>query len=418
MNDAIVPFHIKQVEEVMAHPEIRALAQHDKLRSCIEGLSSEGPAATEVLVQATKKAFEAITGKLRIFLSYKRAQHADFARKLRETLQGFGAGKIDVFLDEVKLESGQDWFNSIKKNLKNANCLVLLVPDNSDEREWPIFEAAFFAGRMLPGERLICLHHPAVHIPRQLVAFQGEKADTSGIEKLLRRLLVEPETVPGCPAINPDCEPFLEECAKTLAEMFRGPIRLKARSKMNFVKLELSKPGQLRDQQDLLCSKVIAARGLSDMFFYTGECPCQLQQVLGVQDGNFGRHDAWLTELTECIREEIAKRRGEVPFAKFSTPDARQVFRPVLREIEEDETGVVHRIEIIFGEHLIGISDDPDDLQIMEAALRLAASMRGEILGKLARPRRTEDVERVERVLKRIEREAHDEGFRDPRMLT
>ena len=104
MNDAIVPFHIKQVEEVMAHPEIRALAQHDKLRSCIEGLSSEGPAATEVLVQATKKAFEAITGKLRIFLSYKRAQHADFARKLRETLQGFGAGKIDVFLDEVKLE--------------------------------------------------------------------------------------------------------------------------------------------------------------------------------------------------------------------------------------------------------------------------------------------------------------------------
>ena len=49
---------------------------------------------------------------------------------------------------------------------------------------------------------------------------------------------------------------------------------------MNFVKLELSKPGQLRDQQDLLCSKVIAARGLSDMFFYTGECPCELQQVL------------------------------------------------------------------------------------------------------------------------------------------
>src|SRR5512132_1869347 len=53
----------------------------------------------------------------------------------------------------------------------------------------------------------------------------------------------------------------------------------------------------------------------------------------------------------------------------------------------------------------------------MEAARRLAASMR-EILRKLARPRKTEDVERVERVLKRIEREAHDEGFRDPRMLT
>ena len=165
---------------------------------------------------------------------------------------------------------------------------------------------------------------------------------------------------------------------------------------MNFIKLELSEPGQFRNQQDLLCSKIIDARGLSDMFFYTGDCPCELQKALGIQgDGNLGRHDVWLTELTECIREEIAKRRGEPPFAKFSTPDGKQVFRPVLREIEEDQIGVVHRIEIIFGEHLSGITDDPDDLQIMEAALRLAARMRGEILGKLGRPRRSEDVERV-----------------------
>jgi len=187
---------------------------------------------------------------------------------------------------------------------------------------------------------------------------------------------------------------------------------------MNFVKLELSKPGQFRDQQDLLCSKVVDARGLSEMFFYTGECPCELQKVLGIRDGDTGRHDVWLTELTECIREEIAHRRGETPFAKFSTPDGKQFFRPVLRELEEDGAGITHRIEIIFGEHLSGITDDPDDLQIMEAALRLAARMRGEILSKLAKPRRTEDVERVERLLKRIERESYDEGFRDRYMLT
>jgi hypothetical protein len=54
----------------------------------------------------------------------------------------------------------------------------------------------------------------------------------------------------------------------------------------------------------------------------------------------------------------------------------------------------------------------------MEAALRLAARMRGEILTRLSRPRRAEDVERIERILKRIEREAMDEGFRDRQMLT
>ena len=41
-------------------------------------------------MQATKKAFDAITGKLRIFLSYKRVQHVDVARLLRKTLQGLG----------------------------------------------------------------------------------------------------------------------------------------------------------------------------------------------------------------------------------------------------------------------------------------------------------------------------------------
>src|SRR4051794_9551714 len=58
-----------------------------------------------------------------------------------------------------------------------------------------------------------------------------------------------------------------------------------------------------------------------------------------------------------------------------------------------------------------------DDLQVLEAVLRLTSRFRGEILSKLSRPRKPEDVERVERILKRIEREAQDEGFRDRDML-
>ena len=422
LAEGVVPFvpsQIKQVQEVSTHPEIKALAARfpdhaERLQACIEGLCSEGPAEIDTLVQATKKAFDAITGKLRVFLSYKRAQHAKVALLLRKSLQGLGGGKIEVFLDEVRIEPGQDWYNSIKKSLKRANCLVLLVPDNSDEREWPIFEAAFFVGRMLPGERLICLHHPAVQIPRQLAVFQGDRADSAGVEKLLRRLLVEPNVVPGLNAINPDCEDFLEQHAKSVAEQFSGPVRLKARATMHFITLQLSTPGHFHTQQDLFCSKVIAARGLSDMFFYTGEVPCELQKVLAVQDG---RHDVWLGELTDCIREETAHRRAEVPFAKFSTPDGKQTFRPVLRQIEEDETGAAHRLEVVFGEHLIGIAEHPDDLQILEAALRLAARTRTEILAKFSRPMKVEDVERAERVFKRIEREAYDEGFRDRYML-
>lgn len=422
-TDAVVSFQVKQIQDILVHPEVKALASRfpdhgPQLRNCVEGLSAEGTVETEILVQATKKAFEAITGKLRVFLSYKRAQHAEVASLLQKSLQGLGGAKIEVFLDEVRIEAGQDWYNSIRRSLKSANCLILLVPDDSDEREWPIFEAGFFAGRMLPGERLICLHHPAVRIPRQLATFQGDRADAAGIEKLLRRLLVRPDVIPGLQAINPDCEPLLAERALKVAELFSGPTRLRSRTMMNFVKLELARPGRFRNQQDLLAAKVVAARGLGGMFFYTGELPCPLRKVLDVEDDAASRHDVWLAELAESIREEAAHRRGDVPFAKFATPDSKQFFRPVLRQIEEDETGAAHTVEIIFGEHLSGITDDPDDLQIMEAALRLAARMRGEILTRLSRPRRAEDVERIERILKRIEREAMDEGFRDRQMLT
>jgi TIR domain len=354
-----IPFHTRQVQEVLAHPELKALlarfseedrpAYERRLRAAVHGLSSEGLAETEVLVQATKKAFEAVSGKLRVFLSYKRSQHAEVARLLRTSLQGLGAARINVFLDEAKIEPGQDWFNTIRTNLRSANCFVLLVPDDSDEREWPIFEAGIFAGRMLPGERLICLHHPAVPIPHQLAAFQGYQADAAGVERLLRRLLVEPHVVPGLEAINPDCEPFLEQHSLKVAAAFSGPARLQARPTMNFVTLELSRPGEFSDQQDLLHSTVVDARGLSDMFFYTGPVPCELQKVLNLRDGTPGqneRHDVWLAELTDCIREETAHRRAEVPFAKFSTPDGRQTFRPVLRKIEEDQTGAAHRLEV------------------------------------------------------------------------
>jgi hypothetical protein len=67
---------------------------------------------------------------------------------------------------------------------------------------------------------------------------------------------------------------------------------------------------------------------------------------------------------------------------------------------------------------LTSINDNPEDLQIIEAALRLAARTRTEILTRLHKPKNADDVERVERVLKRIEREAFDEGFRDRSMLT
>jgi hypothetical protein len=69
-----VPAQVHQRREILAHADIKALAarfpeRQAQLRACIDGLIGEGPAETDTLVMATKKAFETITGKLRVFLS-------------------------------------------------------------------------------------------------------------------------------------------------------------------------------------------------------------------------------------------------------------------------------------------------------------------------------------------------------------
>ena len=59
-----------------------------------------------------------------------------------------------------------------------------------------------------------------------------------------------------------------------------------------------------------------------------------------------------------------------------------------------------------------------DNRMICRSSRRLGDRIRTEILTRLRKPKNADDVERVERVLKRIEREALDEGFRDRSMLT
>ena len=69
-SEAVLPLQTKQEREILTHPEIQALAarypKHKRqLQAAVKGLIGEGSAETEVLVQATKKAFDAVSGKLR-----------------------------------------------------------------------------------------------------------------------------------------------------------------------------------------------------------------------------------------------------------------------------------------------------------------------------------------------------------------
>jgi hypothetical protein len=217
--------HSEEVNVVLAHPDLKELADQssthgERLRVCVEGIVRERPADLNTRVEAARKAFRAITDKLSVFISYKRTQHAQAATKLKDTLDAFGNEKVDVFLDTQSLAYGEDWYHKIGERLKEANCFILLVPDVTDEREWPIFETGYFAGQMLPGERLVCLHHPNVAVPKQIQMYHATTATKKDVQKLLQDILVLPNFIPGLEAINAKSKNRLADDARPCAPAF------------------------------------------------------------------------------------------------------------------------------------------------------------------------------------------------------
>ena len=112
------------------------------------------------------------------------------------------------------------------------------------------------------------------------------------------------------------------------------------------------------------------------MFGYNGEIGCELSRLIDVS-GGVARHDLWLNELTEVIQKEMQYRAAEVPFAKFATPDRTEIQDTKTFVSLRSRMALSHRAEICFGEHVIGVAENPDDLQVMEATLCLKAVQNG-----------------------------------------
>jgi hypothetical protein len=62
-----------------------------------------------------------------------------------------------------------------------AHWFLLLLPDLPDNWGWQLYEAGIFRGSMLPGDRLICLHHPDVQRAPQLEDYQSVPAEQDAV---------------------------------------------------------------------------------------------------------------------------------------------------------------------------------------------------------------------------------------------
>ena len=86
-----------------------------------------------------------------VFVSHK-SSNAKLANDIIGTLQS-GMKDVEFFLSE-KIHPGENWRTDIVKQLKLADCMLLLYLDPDQDWGWCLFEAGLFsAHRSRDGER-------------------------------------------------------------------------------------------------------------------------------------------------------------------------------------------------------------------------------------------------------------------------
>jgi len=107
-----------------------------------------------------------------VFISHK-SKDQEGAKLIEELLSGSGGNLLDVFISE-RIQAGQVWSKKIFEQLGKADYLILLYTDPSEEWDWCLFEAGFYAGRANEDKtQLVCLHSTQHPPPRPLQQWQS-----------------------------------------------------------------------------------------------------------------------------------------------------------------------------------------------------------------------------------------------------
>ena len=129
--------------------------------------------------------------RISIFISHKSKDRktAEEIIKVLKKNDNQDNPKITFFIS-YDIPGGDRWYETIRKNLKESNLLLLLFTDSTRNWDWCLYEAGLFDP--LDDDtfkRVICLHNTS-SIPGPLKHLQGFSATTENMKKFLYQLFV------------------------------------------------------------------------------------------------------------------------------------------------------------------------------------------------------------------------------------
>ncbi|MFO7876397.1 MAG: toll/interleukin-1 receptor domain-containing protein [Desulfovermiculus sp.] len=130
------------------------------------------PTAT-AFEERKKPSEETLFRQKTVFISHK-SKDKEAAKAIKKLFDNWGGGKLlNVFISE-RIEAGQVWSKEVFDHLDKADYLILLYTDPSEEWDWCLFEAGFYAGRANEDKTyLVCLHSTQHSPPKPLQQWQS-----------------------------------------------------------------------------------------------------------------------------------------------------------------------------------------------------------------------------------------------------
>lgn len=322
------------------------------------------------------------TQAIRIFISHK-GKDKEAAAKITDALSVYGGTNIRIFLSE-RISAGVPWAAEIYDKLKRSDWLLLLYTDPSEEWDWCLFEAGFFAATIEdPKKRLICLHTLDDPPPMPLREWQTVPVtDGKKMEEFLELLFGD---------INPTLtrsKERLQELVDLIAKALQQEVRRKIRTKwytqyltlsMNAAQVkELIQTGRVPG--DVLCG--LKEKEALNIFGY-GTDECTMEKLEEGLDEHY--KESWLKSLGESLRAASLNRRPIPRIPILYSPGIQKDYYVNLHCLHRFSDGSLE-FYLLFIEQLPeNIMEQGRELQKLGNMLKLGREFRWKILTKFKR---------------------------------
>jgi len=417
-------------------------SRRDELLSAIESLASLPEMKTiEDVCTSFNSTADAICHGVKIFVSYK-IGHGRAAKALLEPFEIYNNGRILFddnpkwpFLCEMAGLQGRPYKDLIHAALEEAHWFFLLLPDASIDRSWTMFEAGFFRRAMQSGDRLICIHHPTVKPAGPLEDLDRVKANDDELMNLYRRLLCEPDAMPGMSAINPRLkEDHFKSYVDKLIEWIQPTPELKRHYYVSYIDIKLDQHHPINTREDLVSAHVVAGNDIDRIFGSSLVIGQRIQDEFNVEKAkpdddvtlrsiigsevNLPEHAAWLDAVARTMSSVFKNKEPRLIEAIFRGID-NKFYQPVLqtvrRRIYDNALVSAH---ISFHEKInVPILRAPRDLEALSTALRLSYRLRWEVIEEFRNIESSADIARIEHVLERMEQESRERNLLRPESI-